>query len=73
MQREFFPPEEAASAVNTKVGLHALKAAHAIVQDLGGGVHRDALGEGPDLRPPPSCTLRMLDNEEMVCKDLTEF
>ncbi len=36
-------PEEAPPAVHAVVGLHALEAAHAVVQHLGGRVHGDAL------------------------------
>ena len=73
LTRKFFLPEQSASAINAKVGLHAFEAAHAIVQDLGRRVHCDALGEGPDLRPTPSFALCVFRNEEMVCEYLTKF
>lgn len=66
-------PEEAATTINPEVGLHALKAAHAIVQNLGRRVHCDALGERPDLRPAPPSTLCVLSNEQMIRKSLTKL
>lgn len=63
-------PEEAAPAIHAQVGLHALKAAHAVVQDGAGWVYREALSKGPDLWPAPASPLHMLDCEQVVCERL---
>ena len=48
------------------VSLHALEAAHAVVQHLGGRVHGDALREGADLGASPASALLVLHYEQVV-------
>lgn len=66
-------PEQAPPAVCAEIGLHALKAAHAVVQDSGRRVHCDALREGPDLRPAPAHAVLVLRYEQMVREGAAKF
>lgn len=61
----FAPPEQPQGAVRPRVGLHALKAARAVVQHLSSGMHRQR-AKRHDAWNIPAAGSGVLDQQHMV-------
>jgi hypothetical protein len=64
-------PEQTTPAVLSRVRLHALKAAHPVVQDLRGWVQGDG-PEGQYSGRAPALSIHMLSQEHVICKLLAK-
>lgn len=66
-----YTPEQPAFAISSQVRLHALKAAHAIVEHLAGGVDAER-AKGLYPGPLPACCVCVLAYEHVIGEQLSE-